>query len=693
VIKMFGSQLNGKVHVASTENMMVPNQAFGVTREDEPALPQGDPIRVILRRLWIIVLAPALFAGLVVGYSIAQTPTYQASTTVLVGQEQADDVSGDLGNELEGLQSLSATVAAAVGTRPIAEGVVQKLDLGIDPSSLQESLDAEVVPDTTFVRISYTDTDPQRAQLIADAVGEVLAQRITDVSPSANTVTVTVWERALVPADPVSPDPLRDGLLGLVLGLMIGVGLAFLLDFLDDDLKSPDEVEQVSGVPTFASIPEFKVHQTAEARRTGRRWLTKGFWAVMDQGLFAMSNFVLNVLLARWLSPSDYGAFSVAFAVFLLIASLHTATLCEPMLVFGSGKYKSRLPEYLGILVYGNMGFAALGSLALLLASLCLALWGSSSLSGVLLALALVGPFVLLLWLMRRACYVRLDPRLAASGGAWYMALMLAGAYVLYRFEWLSAASALGVMGGSSLLASLWLAARLRMERPSLRNNELLRDTLESHWRWGRWSTATQGLAWLPGNIYFLLLPIWGGLDAAAAFKALTNLLMPMLQANAALTSLLLPVLVRARENSTFGTHVRLALIPFVLAPTLYWILLGALHRPLVSWLYGGQYTEQASLLWLLGLVPIAASVRGVLAQSWKALERPEWLFWASALSGVVAVTLGLWCVYVWGIFGAGLGFLISQVVAAVAAAALLLVLYRRSHGKAFLREARESSQ
>jgi capsular polysaccharide biosynthesis protein len=59
----------------------------------------------------------------------------------------------------------------------------------------------------------------------------------------------------------VSPDPLRDGLLGLVLGLMIGVGLAFLLDFLDDGLKSPDEVEQVSGVPTFASIPEFKVKQ------------------------------------------------------------------------------------------------------------------------------------------------------------------------------------------------------------------------------------------------------------------------------------------------------------------------------------------------------------------------------------------------------------------------------------------------
>jgi capsular polysaccharide biosynthesis protein len=42
---------------------------------------------------------------------------------------------------------------------------------------------------------------------------------------------------------------------------MIGVGLALLLDYLDDDWDSPEEVERISGVPTFAVVPTFKVRK------------------------------------------------------------------------------------------------------------------------------------------------------------------------------------------------------------------------------------------------------------------------------------------------------------------------------------------------------------------------------------------------------------------------------------------------
>jgi O-antigen/teichoic acid export membrane protein len=407
-----------------------------------------------------------------------------------------------------------------------------------------------------------------------------------------------------------------------------------------------------------------------------KRWITKGFWAVMDQGLFATSNFAINILLARWLTPYDYGAFGAAFAVFLFIGSLHQAAFQEPMLVFGPGKYRERLPEYLGALVYWHFAFSALSSVVLALGGLGFWWWGSGAVAVVLFALALTGPFSLLLWLMRRACYVRFEPRLAATGGAWYMILMLVTAYGLYWGDLLSAASGLGVMAVSSLAVSLWLAVRLNVKCPPLRGDGLVRESFRNHWQYGRWSLVNQGLNWIPLNIPYLILPIWGGLVAGASFKALMNLIMPVLQGVWALSTLFLPALVRARSKgyARFNSQVRLALIPLVLGPALCCVLLGLFHNRLISWLYAGQYTEYAYLLWLLGLCPVLVAVKLVVGNALRALERPDWLILSYVLPAVSALTLGMALVYYGGIAGSVLMLLISQALSA----ALAVVFYRR---------------
>ncbi len=410
--------------------------------------------------------------------------------------------------------------------------------------------------------------------------------------------------------------------------------------------------------------------------RAIRRWLTKGFWAVMDQGLFATSNFAINILLARWLTPYEYGAFGAAFAVFLFIGSLHQATFQEPMLVFGPGKYKARLSEYLGALVYWHFAFSALSSIALLLVGLGFWWWGSEAVAVVLFALALTGPFSLLLWLMRRACYVLFEPSLAASGGAWYMLLMLATAYGLYWGDLLSAASALGVMAVSSLAVSLWLAVRLHVKYPPLRGDGLMRESFQSHWQYGRWSLVNQGLNWIPLNIPFLILPIWGGLAAGASFKALMNLIMPVLQGVWALSTLFLPALVQARSKgyAEFNSQVRLALVPLVAGPALCCLLLGLFHRQLISLLYAGQYTEHAYLLWLLGLCPVFVAVKLVVGNALRALERPDWLVLSYVLPAATALTLGMALVYFGGIAGSVVMLTISQALSA----ALAVIFYRR---------------
>jgi capsular exopolysaccharide synthesis family protein len=85
------------------------------------------------------------------------------------------------------------------------------------------------------------------------------------VSVGANAITATVWEPATLPETPVSPDPIRNGIIALVMGSLLGVVLAFLLEYVNDSWNSRDEVEEVSGVPTVGVIPKF----TVSARRKG----------------------------------------------------------------------------------------------------------------------------------------------------------------------------------------------------------------------------------------------------------------------------------------------------------------------------------------------------------------------------------------------------------------------------------------
>jgi len=158
-----------------------------------------------------------------------------------------------------------------VTTLPVAQGVVEELDLSSrNAESLLENLSAEQGIEgieSTFIEVTYRDTDPQRAQLVANTVGQVFSEQIEELSPSASGVTATVWEPAVAPETPVSPDPLRNGLLALVFGVLLGAGLAFLLEYLDDSWNSPEEVERVSGVPTFGIIPEFEVLESKEGKQ------------------------------------------------------------------------------------------------------------------------------------------------------------------------------------------------------------------------------------------------------------------------------------------------------------------------------------------------------------------------------------------------------------------------------------------
>ena len=240
-----------------------PGAPMELPPEVEPNVSLRDLVLPVWQRLWVVALVAVLIVGATVGFTLTRTPLYEASIKILIGQAQGDDVVTDnLGAQMAGLQEITQTMVKAVSTRPVADATIEELNLSMSPSELLANLEAEQVEATQFIEVSYRDPDPKRAQRIANTIGDSFSKQVSEVSPSANSIAATVWEPATVPQSPVSPDLFRNLLLALVAGVMLGVAVAFLLEYIDDSWRSPEEAEQVSGVPTFGVIPMFKVSKS-----------------------------------------------------------------------------------------------------------------------------------------------------------------------------------------------------------------------------------------------------------------------------------------------------------------------------------------------------------------------------------------------------------------------------------------------
>lgn len=242
----------------------------GETTGGEYAFSPKDLFRVVWKRLWVILLVSLTLLAAATGLSLNQTPMYQASTEILVGQDPQTDQSGMLSSNIMGLQELTPSMVEAINSNRVAEKVVRDLDLQVPPEAVLGNMSVEQVADTQFIEITYRDPDPERARQVANALGEATSEQTTEVAPANSFVTVAVWEPAETPVAPASPDPFRNGALALVLGLMLGLGLALLLEYLDDSWQSAEEVERVSGMPTFGVVPKFESRRKSK-KRAGKK--------------------------------------------------------------------------------------------------------------------------------------------------------------------------------------------------------------------------------------------------------------------------------------------------------------------------------------------------------------------------------------------------------------------------------------
>jgi O-antigen/teichoic acid export membrane protein len=408
-------------------------------------------------------------------------------------------------------------------------------------------------------------------------------------------------------------------------------------------------------------------------------WAQKGGFAVLDQASFAGGNFVVNILLARWLPAEQYGAFVLAFSIFLFISGFHNALLLEPMTVLGPVHYKGHLKEYLGSLIWIHGGLSlGLAVLLLVIAGTMSLLIAQTPFMNALFGVAVALPLILLLWLLRRAFYLERNPKGSLIGSCLYCSLLIVGLIVLKGLDVVSLLAAFVLMAVASAAASCHLLCRLK---PRFRQgykyvNPRPISVLAENWRYGKWVVAITVVYWLSGNVYYLFTAGFLGFEETGALRALENVVLPVTHIMTALGLLLLPwASGRLSDKGLDALRGDVSKITVMMTGLVgaYFLGVFVLGDRLIGLLYGDKYAAFVWLLPYLAAVPLISAIGSGWRVGLRAVQAPWAVFVAYCVSATVTVSLGAGFVHLWGLQGAVIGSLLS-----VASQVPVVVLYWR---------------
>ncbi|MEZ7725733.1 Wzz/FepE/Etk N-terminal domain-containing protein [Gemella sanguinis] len=213
-------------------------------------------IMLLLRRIWsqklIIVLTTLVFTAGALMYSLfIATPKYNSTTRVYVVNQKKDNQAITTQDVQLGTL-LVKDYKEIILSNSVMSDVVAKNKLQITPGELAKKISVDAPKDTRIISITVTDKDPQKARDLANAVREVSADKIKEVTKIEDVTTLEQAEAALTPS---SPNVFKNSVLAALLGLILAVGGVVLIELMDDRIKRPEDIEETMNLVLLGVIP------------------------------------------------------------------------------------------------------------------------------------------------------------------------------------------------------------------------------------------------------------------------------------------------------------------------------------------------------------------------------------------------------------------------------------------------------
>lgn len=206
---------------------------------------------ILSKRWWLVLLVAAAATAASIGYSKLQVPIYRSTVVLTVTPSRYD-----YGLTMV-IESLLRQYSQRLQTDRIAEQVNERLQLDLSAEKLRSKVKVSPVSEDYVLMVTVDDTEANRARDIAFAWAEEFVEQqqvlMAPVNPT-DRIEVAMLDRP-TPGELYFPKTRQLAVAAGALGLVVGLLFAFGLEYLDDTLKTAEDVERYTSLPVLGTIP------------------------------------------------------------------------------------------------------------------------------------------------------------------------------------------------------------------------------------------------------------------------------------------------------------------------------------------------------------------------------------------------------------------------------------------------------
>lgn len=224
---------------------------------------------MILRKRLVLILSFVIIcSAAAAAYSVfLKDRMYEASTKIIVNQTSSQLTTAQLDlNQINTNIRMIDTYKEIIKTPAILDKVEEQYpELGFTAEQLSRKIKVNSVNNTQVMTLVVQDVSYRQAAETVNAVSAVFQEEIQHIFKVEN---VSILNNADIEAqpNPVSPNVPLNIAIAFVVSLMLAIGVVFLLEYLDDTIKTEADVQEYLGLPTLAMVTKI----TPEEARTSQ---------------------------------------------------------------------------------------------------------------------------------------------------------------------------------------------------------------------------------------------------------------------------------------------------------------------------------------------------------------------------------------------------------------------------------------